>query len=415
MAVLRYGIDSSIDLEFSNGTMHAQCGTPRGVPLEDLTAAVAAALHVPLDYPPLGKSTTPGDRVVLAIGRGIPQVARITAAVVHTLIAAGVHPDGISVLRTEADVEAGAESPCRLLNGELGERIRLSTHDPDNRGRMAYLAASENGEPIMLNRLITDADLVLPIGCLHRASTAGYFGIHTPVFPAFSDYKTQLRFRRHDLLPGNAHRHRDLVHEVDQVGWLLGINFSIQIVPAAGEGVLHVVAGQSDAVRRRGRDLYREAWACPVPHQASLVVAAIEGGRVYQTWENLGRAVAAAMHLVEEDGAIAVCCDLATKPGPALQTMACAPSRDSALRQIRRDCPVDALPAVQIARALDHDHVYLLSRLDPSLVEELDMTPLGGADELARLARQYQSCTLLSNAQYAVVKVEEGEGERDEG
>ena len=77
------------------------------------------------------------------------------------------------------------------------------------------------------------------------------------------------------------------------------------------------------------------------------------------------------------------------------------------MRMIRREGPSDAVPAAQIAAALDQDKVYLLSRLDPSLVEELDMIPLGSPDELARLTRQHPSCTLLSNAPHAVVSVEE--------
>jgi nickel-dependent lactate racemase len=409
MPLLNYGIDSSIQLEFSEGTQHRQCGTPRAKPLDDLARAVAGALEDPLDYPPLRQSTTPGDRVVLALGRGVPQSSQITAAVVHALIEAGVHPDGISVLRTEADVDEGAENPCRMLNAKLGERIRLLTHDPSNRGRMAYLAATEHGAPILLNRVLTDADLVLPIGCLRAEKSTGYYGIHTPVFPSFSDGQTQLRFRRHDLNRGEGHRHRDLIHEVDEVAWLLGLNFTIQVVPGAGDEVLHVVAGQSDAVRRHGRELYREAWTCPVPQRAGLVVAAIEGGIQHQTWENLGRSLAAAVPLVEEGGAIAVCCDLAADPGPAMQRLVGALSRQDVVRQIRREGPVDAVPAVQLARALEFDHVYLLSQLAPSLVEELDMTPLAGPDELCRLASKHKSCILLSNAPRAMVTVAEAE------
>ncbi len=54
-------------------------------------------------------------------------------------------------------------------------------------------------------------------------------------------------------LNGQAARRRELVADVDHVAWLLGINFTVQLVPAAGEQVLHVLAGQSDSVRREDR------------------------------------------------------------------------------------------------------------------------------------------------------------------
>jgi hypothetical protein len=44
--------------------------------------------------------------------------------------------------------------------------------------------------------------------------------------------------------------------------------------------------------------------------------------------------------------------------------------------------------------------VYLLSQLDPSVVEELDVIPIAKPDELNRLARQHGSCIVLSNAPY---------------
>lgn len=407
MAVLRYGADSSVRLEFAEGVTPTECGTPRGRPVGDLEAAVTDALDNPIDYPPLARSTTPGDRVVLALGQAVPHADQVAAAVIQALARAGVDPDGISVLRTRADREAGSGDPSRLLPEPLRERITLPVHDPDNRGRLAYLAATKSGEPILLNRAIHDADLVLPIGCLHGEATAGYYGLHSPVFPAFSDQRTVERFRSPGSLDANGSYKRELVEQVEEVAWLLGVNFTIQLVPAAGDRVLHVLAGQSEAVRRRSRRLYEAAWTWPVTRQASLVVAAIEGESRRQTWQEFGRALDAAVSLVEDGGSIAVCCELAEAPGAAMQRMVGAPSRHAALRRIRKERPSDALPAAQLARALDRGKVYLLSRLDPSLVDALEMISVAAPDELSRLARQHRSCILLANAPQVQVSVED--------
>jgi len=160
-------------------------------------------------------------------------------------------------------------------------------------------------------------------------------------------------------------------------------------------------------VGRRALRLYESAWHCSAPRRASLVVAAIEGGSAQQTWCNVGRALEAAEALVEDGGAVAVCCDLAARPGPALQQLAGARSRRAAKKRVRKERPEDALPAAQVAQALDRARVYLLSRLDPSLVEDLDMVPITQPDELIRLVRQYPTCILLSNAPHAVVALEE--------
>jgi len=405
MTVLRYGTDSAITLHFAAGVTLDECGVPEGIALADPAGAVAAALEQPLEYPPLAQSTTPGDRVVVVLASGLPQIAQVTSAVVRVLMVSGVDPDGITILQSEAKGGVAAQDPLRLIPGPAADRIRVVSHDPASRRNLAYLAASEGGEPILLNRLLTDADVVLPVGCTQREQSAGYFGIHTTIYPEFSDQHTQARFRKHDRFTGNGH-HRELQHEVNQVAWLLGVNFSLQVVPGAGDGILHVLAGQSDVVRRQCRELNRAAWYRTVAQRAGLVIAAIEGAQWQQTWENLGRVLESAGSLVEEGGAIAVCCNLAATPGSAMQRLIRAASREAAVREIRRNNSPDALPALQLARALETSRVYLLSRLTPELVEDLEMIPVAGPEELVRLAQRSSSCLVLANAVHAMVQVE---------
>jgi nickel-dependent lactate racemase len=406
-ATFRFGIDGLADLDLANGTWLAECGTPAQPALDDLRAAVDAVLAEPLSYPPLARSATPGDRVVLVLEQAVPQADAIVAGVVAHLLQAGVDPDGILVLRTLADLRLGVPDPCRLLSEDVRLRVTLLTHDPANRQQLAYLAAAEDGTPILLNRAIVEADVVLPVGCLGDRRAVDYHGIHAAVCPTFSDQRTLMRLCSPDLLKLRTGRRRQRLKFCNDVGWLLGVSFTIQVVPGPGEGVLHVLAGEVGAVRRRGRELYERAWVGSVPRRASLVVAALSGGAPRQTWHDVGRALAAATALVEEGGAIALCCDLAAEPGPAIRQLADSRSRRAALCRIRKDRPEDALAAMQLAGALDRaEMVYLLSRLDDALVEQLDMAPLARPAELARLARRHSSCIVLSNAGRAAVTAE---------
>jgi nickel-dependent lactate racemase len=344
---------------------------------------------------------------VLALDERVPRGGQIAAAVIQALVSGGVQADGITVLRTARDAEAGFGDPTGWLPEELRARITLATHDADDHQAIAYLAASDEGEPVLLNRLLTDADLVLPIGCVRHRRTAGYHGVHTAIFPTFSDRKTLLRFLSRESAERRARAKKSLAEESDHVGWLLGVAFTIQVVPGPGDRLLHVLAGEVGEVRRRGQELYETAWRGSVPRRASLVVAAIEGGSDQQTWENVGRALAAAGRLVEDDGAIAICSELDSEPGPAVTQLCSAAGREDALRKIRRSHPPDALPAAQLLEALDRSQVYLLSRLDETLVEDLEIAPIVEADELVRLTQRHASCILLSNAPHAVVTAED--------
>ena len=195
---------------------------------------------------------------------------------------------------------------------------------------------------------------------------------------------------------------------MDHVGWLLGVNLSVQVVPAAGEEVMHVLAGRSDSVRRRGRELYHAAWDWPARDRASLVIAAIDG-RGEQTWEERGpgtpRGPALRRRQRRHRGLLRAGGPAGPRPAGSLPAAApaAAPRRHTA--RVARRRPIDALAAAQLAGALRRNKVYLLSRLDPALVEDLDVVPIATTDELRRLARQHRSCLLIPNApRVAVVK-----------
>ena len=165
-------------------------------------------------------------------------------------MASAIDPDGITILRSEADGVTGVDDQLRLIPASAATQIRFL--DPRSgqpagpcRSRLSPRVAS----PIR-NRFLTHADIVLPVGCVQCEHWAGYFGIHTPIYPEYSDKHTQARFRKHDRFTGNG-RHRELQHEVNHVAWLLGVNFSAWVVPVAGDGILHALAGQSDVVRRQ--------------------------------------------------------------------------------------------------------------------------------------------------------------------
>ena len=390
-------------LDLPPAVLVADCGRPRGEPLDDPSAAMGAALVDPLDMPALAQCVVPGDQVTLALDPGLPQAPALVAGVVATLLEAGVESGHISILRTIDDAKASADDPREALACGVAESIELITHDPACRDELRYLAATSEGRPIYLNRRLQEADMVLPIGCLRVDAAPGYHGIHGGLYPTFSDERTRRRFR----VPGvKSVKARGRRRETDEVAWLLGLTMTIQVVPAADGQVLHILAGDVNEVLRQGRRLCDHAWQNSVPRRASLVVAAIDGGPRQQTWDNVARALAAARRVVAEGGAIALCTDLVDAPGPALRQLVDDSDRDATMREIRKNKLVDVIPATELLRTMDRASVYLLSRLQSEQIEPLGVAPVADVSELTRLSSRYPSCILLSSAQYATVTLE---------
>lgn len=406
MISLRYGDGNVLRIHPPDEAVVNDFGVPRGRPLHDPAASVAAALCEPLDYPPLQRAAAPGDRVVLAIDRGVPQLDAIVAGVVQTLLESRVLPEDITLLLAPEEDGIRRPQPTSALPAEIAAAVRVVEHDPENRADLTYLAASKENRPIYVHRQLFDADLVLPISCLRPRRVLGRLGVHGGLFPTFSDAKTRQRFQ----LPGAArspvqrHRRQD---EVEEAAWLLGIQIVLQVVPGIHNTVLHVLAGKPAAVAKRGRKLCDAAWLCRLPRRASLVLASIEGGRHEQSWENFARALFAALAAVADDGVIVLCTDLRSPPGPALQLLTLLNDAPETLREIRRAHTPDAVSASLLAEARERTQVYLLSGLDGEAVEDLGLGYISSEEEIGHLCQQFDSCLLVADAHRAGVAVEE--------
>ncbi|HEX4148344.1 MAG TPA: lactate racemase domain-containing protein [Pirellulales bacterium] len=400
--ILHYGFGSSLELEIPPERLVAECHSPDGRRIADIGRAVARALDEPLEFPSLSKAVVPHDRITLALEPGLPQAAEIVAGIVDYLCRAGADASDITVLRTQDDADAGADDPRSRLNGHGAQQVGLATHQPDDRSQLMYLAATRKGRPIYLNRMLCDADVVLPIGCVRPDPAIAYHGVYGGLYPTFSDTKTLARFRNPHLVePGNEMIARAR-HEVDVVGWLSGTQFAVQVLPGGEDTVLALFAGEAGAVSEQGRESSNAAWHYQVPRRAELVICAIPGDAAQQTWDNLGRALAAALRVVSEDGAIVLCTDLARPPGPAVQGLASGEDLSAVLHRIFKQRATDTLAATELAAALERARIYLLSRLDRAFVEDLGIAPVEEDADIARLARRSNSCIVLANAQYAV-------------
>lgn len=371
---------------------------------DDPAAATVQALAEPLEYPALSLSTVPGDRVAIAVDAAVPCAAQVVRGVVNSLHHAGVENDAISIVTTES--EFGRQCRAALDEG-AASAIHSVTHDPDDEQNLCLVAIRKKREPLRVNRVIFDADVVLPIGC----ARLGGCGAFDSLFPAFAGAEAVDRYHTpagHD----STEAHDDMARETNEAGWLIGAPLVISVVPGAGESVAQVVAGDPTAVTLRSNEICRDRWAFRAPQRANLVIANVGGGSSAQTWTNVGRALAAAERLVGEDGAIAICTNLEEPPGPSLSHLIGCSDLTAARRKIAHEHDDDSWPAWQLAGALERGPVYFLSQLDAETIEEIGMAPVAGIDELVRLAGRRESVIVLDDAQHAVVTVD---GESNDG
>lgn len=402
---LSYGDQQVLHLDVPAETVLLDGSRPHGQSLADPAAAVGAALAAPLDYPPISKATVPGDRIVLAIEQGIPELQSIVAGIVHHLIQCGASPDRIELVLDPCASPASMRQAVQALPDSLRRTVRATRHDPRDSNALCYLAASEDGRPIYFNRRICEADVVIPLGTLRLEDSFGYLGIHHGLFPTFSDHRTRARF----LAPSNmewAEHGKRRRAESNEAAWLLGVQLTVQVAPGANGSVLAVLAGQANAVAERGRQICEASWRHRVAGPATFVVAAVGGGTDQQTWANVARALFVADQAVTDGGVIVLCTSLSQPPGPALSLLAAEDRDDDCLRRaLHRERSEDALPAMLFSQISRRARLYLLSSLEMEAVEDLGIGGLEAPHQVQHLSEGHQSCILLGDAQHAMLKL----------
>ena len=357
-------------------------------------------LRHPLEFPPLEQAVIPEDRVTIALDAGTPHAADIVAEVWSVLEARGIQAANVTILQTPALPGSGSDDPRCELPPEHGMRVKHVVHDPRDANRCGYLASTAGGDRIYLARELLEADVVLSVGRIAFDPVLGYRGTNSVFYPALSDQNAHARSRGQghtELGPDDA---RPLREFVDEIAWLLGTQFTVQVVPSCGTGLAAVFAGAIDHVFRTGRTELNQRWRLVLPERAEIVVVAVDQDAAGHGWAQLGSAVAAARNLVTRDGRIIVLTDLDHEPGEGIGLLRRADEPADALKPLRLESPSDLIPATQLINGLEWGRVSLRSRLDTELLEDLFITPLNDDRETMRLLAGNESCTFVGSAQH---------------
>ncbi len=389
--------DTGVSLTHHDGTLWRNGGEAAIAAPDAVAAAVVRALEEPLEYPALAAGIVPGDRVAVAVDGTTPCLASVVRGAVTALRQAGVEAADISIVTTDACTV----DRCREALGAIAADVKFVVHNPADENGLCLVGTTKRGEPLLINRTIFDADLVLPIGCARVNEHDAYESL----FPRFSNAETINRYR----MPSHHERaspHRRM-NEADEAGWMIGVPMTVQVIPGSGGTVAEVIAGEPQAVARRCRKRCRERWYLHSPQQVSLLVLAIAGDLDSQTWANVGRALAGTAELVAEGGAVVICSNLSEPPGRSLGRLIGNPDLDTAARKILHDHDPDSWPAWYLAQALRRGPVYLLSQLSDETVEDMGLAPVESVDDLERLVGRHESFAMVNDAQHVVVAIAE--------
>lgn len=396
---LNYGQDGEFHCEIPEDRLICYHRAPES--LEDILQATLQVLNNPLELPPLDLAIVPGDKITLVIDHQTPSIVEILNSLWNYFSDCGIEAKDVTILQSQSTPSDVQEQLKEKITSELQDEAEWVIHDPESEKERGYLGTSAGGERIYLSKYLLEADFVLPIEQVGYDPLIGYAGGGSSIYPGFSSQEAILKSR------GQSHREltptesRPLRQLIDEVSWMLGIQYSLQVIPSQGLGISELVFGHSETAFRKGKELLNQNWKLEPNYKSEVVVAAVESGPSGHQWNQLGSVLETARNLVTQDGRVILLTQIEEKFGQGMQILSRCHEPHDAIKPLRDEQPGDLVAATQMALTGDWAMICLLSRADSEDVEELFVIPLEDEAEVERLLQTDETVTIIASAQHA--------------
>lgn len=367
-------------------------GVATAQPLGEL---IASAFDEPIDFPPLPLALIDDDHIAIAIEDGVPDANAIACAVVRYLVEHGTRQEMITVVLGSDNQDWRDRLVDDLKSQEL-EGVKVVKHEPTHHDSHGYIAASASADPIYIQRDLVEAEVVLPIYCIRTPdspSASDKYGMS----PSFADATTQHRWNLAWLDDNVHHLHlqEKLSHEV---GWLMGIQFAIAVVPACDGSISAILGGNPDKVFQQASELIRPV-GFGAGQEHSLAVAFVEGDWTQQSWMNVARAAAHADMQLGSNGSIVVCSDI-KQVSAGISQLGSDESEEKLQRQLLSSDLEDAFAAAVLSSIKSKRSIYLMSQLRSNQVEGLGLAYVDSPLDIERLCREAESVCVMRSSQF---------------
>lgn len=404
---MRVGIDfglNHVDVEVPDGSLVESRRQSAPPPVADPAAALTAALEQPLRFPPLRRALTPDDHVVIVVDEHLPHREDLLPPLLAHVASAGVALTSVTLLfGSPTSQEQWLES----LPPE-SRKIQVEVHDPANRDHLAYLATTRRGRRLYLNRTVVDADQVVVLSRRGYDPLAGYSGAEAALYPALSDEATRSELYQRLSMEVPGDEPWPVRQEANEVAWLLGAPFILQVIEGEGESIGDILGGMVET-SADGERLLDARWRIRAATTADTVVASIAGDPVHHDFTDLARALGCAARVVKPDGRIVLLTQAAPELGAAAELLRESGEPEQVLRKVHDRPSPEMIAAFYWASAVSRASIYLLSGINAEAAEELFTTPLEHPGQVQRLLAGNGSCLFLPDAHKTLAVPDEEE------
>ena len=286
----RYG-DGEVTAELDETNILGVLHGNRVPPIEDIPAALRAAVENPIDAEPLFRFVRPGHRVTLVISdmsRFWMRQDRVIPPLIDYLReVCGIAPEDITILVANGTHVGGDEKDLRtLVTDRVFDQVRVVNHDclaPD----LVDIGTTAHGTRVLIHPAAANADRVICLGACTHHVMAGFGGGRKSILPGISGMETICHNHAYSLDPavlrsnpriGNGKlKDNPLNDDMCEAAGLMPHLFMINLVLNAEMQLAEIYAGHYLTSWQRGCEAVDRIYRVPVPQKADAIIASCGG------------------------------------------------------------------------------------------------------------------------------------------
>lgn len=396
-----YGDRDTIELEVERESVihHFELPPEIRVPAID----VKRALDEPLDFPPVSQAIVPGDKITIAVDGNVPLIGPILDGLWSQFEKREITPPDVTIVHGQS-VSGG--DPRVFARNPACREFRYVVHNAGEENRCHYLATTTKGDRVYLAKELTDADFMLSVGCMGNDERLGFAGTNSVFYPNMStqeEIDRQIGRGHTELTPTDDRPLRSLV---DEIGWLLGVQFTVQVIPGRRGGASRILAGCNETVFNRGRELIESQLWLGIEERPEAVLVAVDAVNGQTCWSDVVDAIHTGRRLVERDGRIIVISNVEEAIPDAFKPILTSDFPNDAAQAVWSPKSVDSPVAAKLLDAVEWARVYLLSGRPAEEVEDLFMIPLASHSEVQKLLQTTRECAFVESASRVYARID---------
>ncbi|MDP8223563.1 MAG: nickel-dependent lactate racemase [Candidatus Lernaella stagnicola] len=251
-------------------------------PVHDAAAACAAGLAEPLGMPPLRELARNRRKIAIVVedvSRPTP-IADFFGPIIDALDAAQVPDEAVTIVTALGVHRPMTEAEVKAKIGERAfGRYRWINHDFEPGDHLEMLGTTRRGTPCWINREVSQADLVIGVGCIEPHIIASFGGGSKILVPGVAGKETVAKTHRRNTTPQTFNNvgldpyQNPMRQDLEEcVAMIKAPIFIVDAVLRGDLSVAQILAGDRDQVYRAGIEAAARIFGVKVPGLADIVI-----------------------------------------------------------------------------------------------------------------------------------------------